>query len=82
MRKRPILRGHLDHVRETVERPQIVIEKDGEFYFYRLGYGSGQTQKCYLQVLIKYDGEQSGAIRTAWFSPTVEEGAVKWLENS
>lgn len=56
---------------------------DGTFYFYRMGYGSGSTTGCYLQVLVKYDKSQSGAVHTAWFVRTIiEGGTVKWFKIS
>jgi len=60
----------------------VIKTPDGSFYFYRLGYGTGNTTGCYLQVLVRYYEQGSGSIQTAWFTPVTVEGEVKWFKPS
>ena len=72
MAKRPDVEGHVDHVRETLERPSMVFE--GRYadskVFYRRGLLDDDPlyKACYVATIVRYPGGSDPAtIRTVYF---------------
>lgn len=79
--KRPELEGQLEYVREAVADPDLIVEaKDGSYRYYAAGV-SPRYPNLYLHVLVRLTGENTGRIRSAWFSRTVEDGEFEWIRS-
>jgi hypothetical protein len=82
--KRPGVDGYVEHVRETLERPNMVFEAryaDSKA-FYRKGLldDDPDYKGCYVATIVRYPGEGiPGSIRTVYFPFHVQAALGKLL---
>lgn len=81
--RHPEIPAYIAEAQEMIQDPDLIYHKiDGSIHLYRYGYGRDKFRKCYLEVVINYDGG-NGVVATYhmtrelpnWGSVAVE---VRW----
>ena len=75
--KHPELEGHLSSVRATVEDPDFALQNDeGVVFKYRQGLGTGKVARLRLMVIESPDADGAHYIKTAYFTPDIDDSSV------